>query len=88
MPGATAPPPTGPVLTLASYNGTGALTLVFDRAIDFSAFNGAAIVVDDQADGVLWDGQTASASGPTGVLIALTDIGETSGDDILLTASA
>ena len=64
--------------------------LTFDRAIDISAFNGASVVVDDQADsGNQYQGTGgAILAGPNAVDIFLVDPTPASGAGTTLTASA
>ena len=81
------PAPVGPTLVAAAYGGA-ELVLTFDRPVDASAVDGAAIVVDDApVVGVRYDATGgATMDGPTVVRLGLGEIGAATGSDTTLTA--
>ena len=92
---AASTPPTPPqplMLVSASYESEtpALLTLVFDRAINIGAINGAAIIVDDAQQSFLKYNATGGAVllDPTTLRLTLVSIDDPSGDSIVLSASA
>ena len=78
------------VLVAATYDvGIPSVTLTFDRAINIGAFNGASVVVDDQADsGNQYQGTGGAIhAGPTGIEIVLADPTPASGSGTTLTVT-
>jgi hypothetical protein len=64
------------------------VTLSFDRAIDIDAIEGGAITVDDQPNGLKWNGTGgATLLSPTTVRLLLLEIDSTSGSQVLLNAT-
>lgn len=80
----SSPTPAGPVLVSASFEG-GALTLMFDRAIDIAGLNFLDVFVLDGNYPVEWNG-TANVEpvGENGVLITMIENGEYEGEGVKL----
>ncbi|MEA2734154.1 MAG: hypothetical protein QOE14_605 [Humisphaera sp.] len=90
VPPAPPPPPAALVLVGAEYATASTVRLTFDRAIDISALNGPAVVVDDGAD-------TGNAYRGTGYAVLVTPasaeldlvlLGPASGSGTTLSATA
>ena len=85
------PPPAALTLVSATYDpGFLTVTLVFDRAINFSGYVGTSLFVDDQLDtGWKYQGTGgASAAGPNGMTVLLVDPTPAVGEDTKLTVAA
>src|SRR5262245_41605315 len=83
----TEPPPLGPLLVSAVYNeGFSELMLVFDRAVDTSAFCGSAIKLEDGlTHHKFYVGTETVPVNPTTMRIGLVENGESGGTKLLLT---
>lgn len=77
-------------LVSAAFDDGPNVTLAFDRAIDVTALDGAAVVVDDPVvTGVLYEATGGPVLlDPATVRITLNAIGDPSGTDVRLTAGA
>ena len=80
----SSPAPAGPVLVSAGFEG-GALTLMFDRAIDIAGLNFLGVFVMDGTVPVEWNG-TANIEpvGENGVMILMIENAEYAGEGIRL----
>jgi hypothetical protein len=86
----TTSPPAPLTLVAATYEAGLTLTLTFDRAVDVSAFDGAAVIVDDALEtGLRYDGTGGAAlAGPASIVVTLVALGDPTGTAVTLDASA
>jgi hypothetical protein len=90
-PAAVPPPPLALTLVAATYDiETESVTLAFDRAVDASAYDPAAITVQDgvYAGGLFVGSGPASVINPTTIQVFLEQIGSPTVSDVELSATA